>query len=154
MYKFVQEGVGFTPDEIDDLVQKRLVINLNPENDYYLDSFVVADKFAGAIYVSEETIPGTEFWNRYPRTLYIEGKRFPARNADKDRFIEDYAKETKLRVDKHRRIMDALEYAVQNRLITMGIRKWFDSKQWESMEEEMKTRKEAGTNELPGEKIY
>ena len=36
----------------------------------------------------------------------------------------------------------------------MGIRKWFDSKQWETIEEEMQQRKESGNRELPGETIF
>ena len=50
--------------------------------------------------------------------------------------------------------MECLHYAVKNKLVNMGIRKWFDSKQWETIEEEMQQRKDAGDRELPGEAIY
>ena len=59
-----------------------------------------------------------------------------------------------MRVDKHKEIMECLHYAVKNKLVNMGIRKWFDSKQWETIEEEMQQRKDAGDRELPGEAIY
>lgn len=154
LYKFVTEGEGFDPDEIDSLVNKGLVINLNQKDDYYMDSFVVTDMFLEGLFYDDETIPGTEFWNRYPKMLYIEGKRFAARNTDKDKFVEDYYKEIGMRVDKHKKIMEALEYAIKNKLVTMGLRKWFDSKQWETIEEEMEQRKDAGNRELPGEAIY
>jgi len=86
--------------------------------------------------------------------LYIDGKRFAARNTDKDKFFEDYNKEIAMRVDKHKLIMTCLQYAVKNKLVNMGIRKWFDSKQWEAIEEEINQRKEAGNRELPGETIF
>lgn len=154
LYKYVTEGTGFNPDEIEDLVKKGLTINLNEKDDYFMDSFIVTDKFLEGLYFDDENIPAQEFWDTYPRMLYVESKRFAARNTDKDKFFEDYVKEIGMRVDKHKRIMSALEYAVQNRLVNMGIRKWFDSKQWEAIEEEMEHRKEAGNNELPGETIY
>ena len=154
LYKFVTEGAGFDPEEIDELIEKGLVINLNDKDDYYLDSFITTDKFITGLYFEDEEIAPSEFWDAYPRMLYIDGKRFAARNTDKDKFFEDYTKEIDMRVDKHQEIMKCLEYAVKNKLVNMGIRKWFDSKQWETIEEEMKQRKEAGNRELPGETIF
>jgi len=154
LYKYVVEGEGFEPEEIDALVDKGLVIDLNKGDEYLMDSYIVTDKFLEGLYFDDEEAPAREFWDMYPRMLYIDGKRFAARNTDKDKFFEDYAKEIGMRVDKHKDIIQALEYAVQNKLVNMGIRKWFDSKQWEAIQEEMEVRKEAGNNELPGETIY
>lgn len=154
LYKYVTEGSGFKPEDIDSLVDKGLVINLNEKDDYYLDSFICTDKFITGLYYEDEEIAASEFWDTYPRMLYIEGKRFAARNTDKDKFFEDYNKEIDMRVDKHKKIMECLSYAVKNKLVNMGIRKWFDSKQWETIEEEMQQRKESGNRELPGETIF
>jgi len=154
LYKFVTEGKGFTPEEIDDLVDKGLVINLNKDEDYFLDSFITTDTFITGLYYEDEEIAPTEFWDAYPRMLYVEGKRFAARNTDKVQFFEDYNKVIGMRVDRHKEIMECLHYAVKNKLVNMGIRKWFDSKQWETIEEEMQQRKDAGDRELPGEAIY
>jgi hypothetical protein len=154
LYKFVTEGIGFLPEEIDELVDKGLVINLNSDDDYYLDSFITTDKFIAGLFFEDEEIAPSEFWDAYPRMLYVDGKRFAARNTDKDQFFDDYNKEIGMRVDRHKHIMSCLEYAVKNRLVNMGIRKWFDSKQWEAIEEEMQQRKESGNRELPGETIF
>ena len=108
LYKYVTEGSGFKPEDIDSLVDKGLVINLNDKDDYYLDSFICTDKFITGLYYEDEEIAASEFWDTYPRMLYIEGKRFAARNTDKDKFFEDYNKEIDMRVDKHKKIMECL----------------------------------------------
>ncbi len=48
--------------------------------------------------------------------------------------------------------MNALNYAIDNSLITMGMEKWIDTQQWKSIEEIMKTKTDEF--ESPNDKLY
>jgi len=153
LYRYVSMGDGFTSNVVADLEKKGYLLNLNNTYDNYVDSFIVTDKFKETLFNSDDEIAPQEFWDNYPRLLYINGKRFSARAINKDKFFEDYQKEVGHSIDKHNKVMNCLKYAVKNRLISMGIQKWFESKQWETIEEEIELRRKMGQNELPGEKI-
>ena len=154
MYEYVQNRDGFTSEEIKDLQEKGYVMSLNQEGEYYVDSYVITDKFSETLFNEDPTLAAQEFWDTYPRLLYIDRKRFSARNTNKDLFLEVYQKQVGFSIDTHKRVMNALRYAINNKLVSMGIQKWFESKQWETIEEEMALRENAGLNELPGEEIF
>lgn len=79
---------------------------------------------------------GIEFWESYPKTMYIDGRQVSTKSCDKHELIRIY--DETISGSKHNRIMRALEYAIKRDLIRMGIEKWFKSEQWEVVEEEMK----------------
>ena len=90
-----------------------------------------------------------EFVDTYPKFLWIEGKRVPALNADMDELREKYNKVV-AKKGMHTRIMEALEWAVTNHEIHMGIKLWFSSRQWVAIEEVMN---DTTGQKLPGARL-
>src|SRR5947209_2008743 len=69
MYKFGQEGPGFTAEEIGNLVDRGLIINLNKAGYYYLDFFVLTDNVGKDLFEQDREKAALEFWNAYPILL-------------------------------------------------------------------------------------
>lgn len=132
MYKFGQEGPGFTAEEIGNLVDRGLILNLNKAGHYYLDFFVLTDSVGRDLFDQDREQAALEFWNAYPILLRDPrtGENFSLLNTDKKQFISDYYARIGHSKPKHRRVMDALDYGIDAKLIDMTIRQWFDSEQW------------------------
>ena len=135
MYKFGQEGPGFTAEEIGNLVDRGLIINLNKAGYYYLDFFVLTDNVGKDLFEQDREKAALEFWNAYPILLRDSktGENFSLLTTDKQQFLKDYYVRVGYSEQKHNRVMEALDYAIDTKLIDMTIRQWFDSEQWTLM---------------------
>ncbi|WP_266367188.1 hypothetical protein [Tellurirhabdus rosea] len=135
MYRFVQEGPGFSALEIGDLVDRGFVLDLNPSGYYYMDSFVLTEKVANDLFETDTEKAALEFWNTYPIQLYDRDRdeSFSLLTTDKTQFLKDYYVRIGYSPEKHRRVMDALNFAIDHRMIDMSIRQWLDSEQWEAI---------------------
>ncbi|RYC69572.1 MULTISPECIES: hypothetical protein [Spirosoma] len=139
LYRFGQEGPSFSAEEIGNLVDRGLILNLNKEGYYYLDFFVLTDEVGRDLFDQNREKAALEFWNAYPILLRDPhtGENFSLLTTDKDQFLKDYYSRVGHAIPKHRRVMDALEYAIDKNLIDMTIRQWLDSEQWTMMWELM-----------------
>ena len=135
MYKYCQEGPGFSPDEIADLEQRGFILNLNKAGYYYLDFFVLTDAIGSDLFDQDRDRAGLNFWNAYP--IYLRdshtGETFSLINTDKKQWLADYYLHVGHSPEKHTQVMDALDYAMDKDLIDMNIRHWLDSEQWTLM---------------------
>jgi len=77
-----------------------------------------------------------EFIGGFPRFIYISGKRVAALNADMDELRRAYIEKVIVK-GKHNEVMEALNWARENHQISMGIKLWFSSHQWKSIQEIM-----------------
>lgn len=143
MYKFGQEGPGFTAEEIGNLVDRGLILNLNKAGHYYVDFFVLTDGVGADLFDLDREQAALEFWNAYPILLRDSktGENYSLLNTDKKQFLADYYVRVGHSGQKHARVMEALDYAIDANLIDMTIRQWFDSEQWTPMLE-LKATKE------------
>ncbi len=132
LYKFGQEGPGFTAEEIGNLVERGLILNLNKAGHYYVDFFVLTDNVGKDLFDVDREQAALEFWNVYPILLRdsTTGETYSLLNTDKPQFLKDYYLKVGQSEPKHRRVMEALYYAIDTNLIDMTIRQWFDSEQW------------------------
>ncbi|CCH53244.1 hypothetical protein BN8_02323 [Fibrisoma limi BUZ 3] len=132
MYKFGQEGPGFTAEEIGELVDRGFLLNLNKSGYYYVDLFVLTDEVRADLFEPEREKAALEFWNTYPILIRdtATGLGCSLLATDKHRFLTDYYAKVGYSVDKHARVMEALHYAIDHDLVDMPIREWFDSEQW------------------------
>jgi len=141
LYELVHKGHGFSPDDIQDLEKRNLILNLNKTpNEFYADSFVVMDEFALDLFI-EDTQAALEFWETYPLLISIDFRRIPAKTVNKEVFFKDYTKKIGHSKIKHDKVMEALKYAIKNDRINMGIKKWFESEQWVEIQTELEQNK-------------
>ncbi len=132
MYKFGQEGPSFSAEEIGNLVDRGLILNLNKAGHYYMDFFVLTDEVGKDLFDLDREKAALEFWNAYPILLRDSktGENYSLLNTDKKQFIKDYYTLVGHSEQKHQRVMEALDYAIDNTMIDMTIRQWLDSEQW------------------------
>ena len=132
MYRFGQEGPSFSAEEIGNLVDRGLILNLNKAGYYYMDFFVLTDDIGKNLFDLDRDRAALEFWNAYPILLRDSktGETFSLITTDKQQFLADYYIRVGHSESKHRRVMEALDYALETNLIDMTIRQWLDSEQW------------------------
>jgi hypothetical protein len=132
MYKFGQEGPSFSAEEIGNLVDRGLILNLNKAGYYYMDFFVLTDEVGKDLFELDREKAALEFWNAYPIFLRdsVTGENYSLLNTDKQQLLKDYYVRVGYSEHKHRRVMEALDYAIENNMIDMTIRQWLDSEQW------------------------
>jgi len=137
LYKITGEGYFFPVEELQDLEDKDLVINTNPgSNSQFADFYEVTPRFSEVFYTAS-IIDAEEFWRAYPPFITINGKKIPAKGVNKPELLKWYHKHIGA-VHSHSRVMTALEFAVQKRLIAVRIDKWLQSEAfadiWQIME--------------------
>lgn len=137
MYKYTETNARFTIHEIKDLIKKKYLINNNITEKFEADNFIVTDKYNKLLKTSPNSILGEEFWELYPSFFWINEKKIPTKSTDKEVFILNYVKKIKNKTI-HKRIINALVYAISRNQISMGILKWFNSEQWIEIEKERK----------------
>lgn len=132
LYKYGQEGNGFTAEEITDLIDRDFIIDLNKDGYYYVDFFVVTDDIGKDLFDTDREKAGLEFWNTYPIQLRDPqtGEVYSLLKTNKQRFLADYYFRIGHSETKHQQVMEALRYAIDKGMIDMSIRQWFDSEQW------------------------
>jgi len=137
LYKIANEGTVFPQPKLDELEEKGLIVDTNPgAQTKYSDFYEVTDKFVSKFY-SASTIDGEEFWNAYPGFINIDGKRMPVKGVNKEELTRWYHKSIGSKYD-HKRVMAALHYARDNKLIHMRIDRWLQAHSfvdiWELMD--------------------
>lgn len=149
LYKIANEGQIFPRSYLQDLVEKGMVVDTNPDSsNLFADYFEVTDKFVNAFYEASPK-DGEEFWNAYPPFMTIDGKKIPTKACNKEELIQWYHKNVGAK-HPHKKVMQALEYAKDNKLISMRIDKWLYSESFIDLWEIMKSRP---TQELPHDTI-
>lgn len=135
MYKFGQEGPSFSAEEIGNLVDRGFILNLNKAGYYYMDFFVLTDEIGQDLFDQDREKAALEFWNAYPIFLRDSrtGETFSLLTTDKQQFLKDYYVRIGHSERRHCQVMEALDYALDKKLIDMNIRQWLDSEQWKSL---------------------
>lgn len=129
-YKVPEQGTIFEPNDVE--FNKRVITSF---------------------YQHSEDL-GTELFNNYPYYTVINGKTFSLRNIAKnfktfDDFCFEYGKSIKFDPEKHKEILELIEFGKENNLIHSGLCDFIISRQWDTL----KHYKEEGlgtfeTNEL------
>lgn len=149
LYRISQEGQIFPTKYLDDLEEKGLIIDTNPTAESkYADFYEVTDKFINAFY-SASTNDGEEFWAAYPPYIAIDGKKVPAKAVNKEELVRWYHKHVGSMHD-HKKVMAALQFAKDRKLISMRIDKWLQAESFVDLWEMMK---ETSTEDLPHDRI-
>lgn len=155
LYRYSMQGKKFTKSEVNDLVEKGFIeFEGKDPNKITTDQFRITEKFTDEVFI-EAAEAGEIFWDAYPPYFYIEDKKVPTKTTNKELFIKKYNAFVNGKLSRHRRIMKALQYAIQSGLVNMGIEKWFTSEIWRDLEKEMNRNNQSGTiYEQYGTRIY
>jgi len=125
--------------EIDDLIDRNFLrlTFIDKEDKYALDNFEVTTRFTDN-FIQEVDI-FEEFWQEYPKFIFVNGLEFPAKSTDYDELKEKYLKIIKNSKKKHRDIIEKLKrFKVDNQYAQMGIEKFVGSRQWDNFTDEVK----------------
>jgi hypothetical protein len=147
MIKDISDNV-LPKEELHDIIDRGYLYNWNDAGAYKLDQFELTEKCREMFAMKCSWACAEEFVAAFPKWLYIQGKQVPARNCDLDELEKLYY----LKVVKrgmHPEVMEQLTWAVKNRKISMGIEKWFTSRQWEALAE---MRSNSSVIDLPADR--
>ena len=124
-------------------LQEKKIINSNykiPEKGEVLNFNIPFNKNFLKGYVKSSHELGKEFFDKYPMFININGKMCSIKNITKgnfytlDDFFIHYAKIIKLNGVEHERIMNILDYAIENNLIHYSILEFLASQKWNEIE--------------------
>lgn len=143
-----------TNKELDVLMDKDLLKALPgyDRNNPVPDQLEVTDKFCEEIFLSGEHFK--VFWKEYPGFVDnfddSRGSKIPLKAANK-RELEKTYKDIVTTLDEHDRNMEAVVFARENDLISMGIKKWINGELWNDVLREKE--KSPGSGESWQQKI-
>jgi hypothetical protein len=139
IYKYAEGVKPFPFKDIDDLVDKGLLIDENKKGIHrntYPDHFRVTDLFIDSIFTTEDRFE--EFWSVYPGLVNnfrdIRGPKIPLKACDKDEVRDLYLKRVPT-IDLHERCVRATAACKRAGIINMNILKWIGGEVWMSYEE-------------------
>ncbi len=109
------------------------------EDKYNVDNFEVSNRFLKDLGITTNLFE--EFWQEYPKSLFVQGIEYPAKSADYEELEKKYLKLIKNSKTKHKEIIEILRHFKSNNTYAqMGIEKFIGSRQWESLEIEVTQR--------------
>jgi len=130
IYKWSNEGAGWTKEEIKDLVTKDYVISLSP--DYAYDQLILTSKFVDLMFIN-----GGEAFESlceiYPDTFKVNGTTIFSKTVDLNEQEKLYIKAIKNSQSKHEEVLELLKYAIEKNLINTKIDKFIAGKVWTSI---------------------
>lgn len=91
-------------------------------------------------YIRESHQIGKELFEKYPPFMYINGKMASIKNITKaglfslDEFCTYYSKQIKASGIEHDRVIEALEYGIENNLIRYSLLEFIASQKWLEIE--------------------
>jgi hypothetical protein len=149
LYRYLQDVKALTENEMYDLEERGFIVNINSKaNEYWADRYLVTQKFVKEL--EQDSEYAEEFWGVYPGFCLINTSKAPLKGINKDDFLNKYTSFVKKDELLHKRIMKSLRYQKGKDELKIRIDKWFDSRTWESVEEEISimNRKVYGQREL------
>ena len=147
IYKWSNEGAGWTKDEIKDLVDKDYVISLSPEHAF--DQLILTSKFVDLMFINGGEA-FEEILELYPDTFSINGQTIFTKTIDLDEQEKLYVKAIKNSQSKHEEVKKMIIFAKEKGgLLNLKLDKFINGKVWEAIK---KIKEEEGSEY--GKKIY
>lgn len=128
-----QDLSPLTTDELNDMVERDIIIDLNTGNGkIYYDSFEINPRYKKKFSMNIVSWV-SELFDVYPKFFYMEGRRFNAITTSEDDIAECYLKAIGKRRDVHEEVILLIKEAADDSAITMGIEKFIKTKHWLSL---------------------
>ena len=141
IYRIAEEGKKFYRSEIEDLIDRGFIENMNITRSTLDDEYRVSvDTPEGKNileFFNEDITMGDELWAVYPYSFMGGDRTFAAKTCDREEITEIYIKRIKGSAKKHREIISLVKRAIAMNLINTGIEKFVKGEQWEYLKEEV-----------------
>lgn len=129
IYKYCQGVRPFPKSLVENLVKRGFVINLNKNDDVYPDNLIITEEFTDDL----KSILGEdsdEFWDAYPSEVSVGGKAFNGKSISREDLETIYRKKLLRAKTTHKEVMEALHIQTEHGTLGMGMKKWFETEQW------------------------
>lgn len=145
--QFQQEVGGLTDKELDDLIDRKIILDYNSPGDHYYDSYEIEPKFAHKFTLKVYPLV-SQLCDEYPYIIKIEGGEFVGRNVTEAEISVEYMRAINKNPEEHSRVLDDLRWAKKNNALAMGLKKFVGTKYWNAIREIRKEReqKKGGTD--------
>jgi hypothetical protein len=121
---------GISLEDITDLVNRKLIIDNDPDADYVLYcQFEVFPKYMKHFGKNIANL-ADELVDAYPYELDGGKGTFTAKNATAEEISDLYSKAINNDPDEHKRVLSDLKWAVDNKMLKVGLRKFVGTKFW------------------------
>jgi len=131
IYKWSNEGAGWTKDEIKDLVTKEYVISLS--QDYAYDQLILTSKFVDLMFINGGEA-FEELLEMYPDTFMVRENVVFTKTVDLDEYEKLYVKAIKNSQAKHEEVKTLIAYAKEKgNLLNIKLDKFIEGKVWETI---------------------
>jgi len=142
MYKYLNEVSHIRQDDIEDLLDRGIVLNTARTRTYELDCMTLNGEFADGLFLFDAKEAGEELWRMFPVRFYTRtGDIFPAKTVrNRTKLLESYVRNgIGYNANEHDRVLKLttlyLQMVHDGELLGMGIEKYIESKYWEQVEE-------------------
>ena len=118
-----------TPDELADLIARDFIIDYNEDGQLYFDLYELSGKWKNKLRLAVYPMP-QQLWDKYPINLNISGKMVVAKNASPEDIAMPYLRNINKSPEEHQKVLEDIEWAIDNNEINIGLKKFVDSKYW------------------------
>jgi len=130
-----QDVIGLSADELSDLISRNIIVDHNTiGSKVYYDCFEIDPKFTHKFSLKVYPMPA-QLEEAYPYYTIIENRRYTIRNASAQEISENYLRGINNDEKEHERILDDIKWAVENKALNIGLKKFVDIKYWNAIRE-------------------
>lgn len=124
---FKKQGIKLS--ELADLISRDIVVDNNEHGAVYFDLYELSGKWQNKLRLAVYPMP-QELWDKYPVTITIDGKNYPARSASAEDLAQPYLKAIDNEGSEHQKVLDDVQWAIDNNELKIGLKKFVEQKYW------------------------
>lgn len=147
LYEYVENVGKLDLVELQDLIKRGYIRNINESGKFSADAFETTEKFSGK-FLAKDFEFAEEFFEAYPAFGSIDGKPITLKSVSRDQVYDLYNEITGKQKSVHDKIMHALNTGKRMGLVNMKIDKWLNTEQWRFIEKDLKYVNKPGDREF------
>lgn len=147
LYEYVENVGKFDLKELESLLDRGYIVNINENKKFSADAFETTEKFTKK-FLAKDFELAKEFFEKYPSFGSIDGKPITLKSVSPDVVYDLYNSITGKQREIHDRIMRSLEVGKKMGVVNMKIDKWLRTEQWKHIENDLKYVSKPGDREF------
>ncbi len=141
-----KEMVSIVADQIDDLIEREVILNFNKPGERNTEDFEIKPRYAKLFSIAVMGMPA-QLHDEYPHFIHGEGgKKYPAKSCSEAEIAAEYLKNIGNSEEEHLQVLEDVKWAKVNNQIVMGLVKFVQSKNWLAIREQRKNGFVASTD--------
>jgi len=129
-FQTVFKKCNITPDELSDLISRDILEDYNKPGETFFDMYELSGLWRNKLRLAVYPMP-QELFDNYPLTITVQGKLFNGRNASPEDFAMNYLSAIGKDGDEHKKVLEDVEWAVTNQLLSVGLEKFVKTRYWD-----------------------